>query len=185
MMGNRRDPVRHPIHPEEEPFVDPVLTALALIAALCSAATAVVYASFSLRTMPQLAQLPTPVGMAEMQRINRRIVRGPFIAVFLGAALAAVMILLRTLVSGTNGSLAGGTAALGGVIYLASFLLTIGYHVPRNDRLRAIDPASSSAPELWSRYLLEWVPANTLRAFLAGLGAVALGAGLVLALKPG
>lgn len=157
----------------------------AMMAGLWSAGVAVVYAVFALHTMPRLARLPAPAGMAEMQRINRRNVMGPFIVVFLGAAATSVFLVVRTLVIGTSASLAEVTAGLGGLIYVASFAVTLGYHVPRNNRLAATDPGSSSAPELWSRYLLEWVPANTLRAFLAALGALGLGTGLVLELTSG
>jgi uncharacterized membrane protein len=41
---------------------------------------------------------------------------------------------------------------VGGLLYLVVIVLTVVYHVPKNDALAAIDPAGNGAAEHWSRY---------------------------------
>ena len=41
--------------------------------------------------------------------------------------------------------------------------LTIGYHVPRNDLLGAVDPNSNEGIAYWATYLNEWVRMNHVR----------------------
>jgi uncharacterized membrane protein len=49
-------------------------------------------------------------------------------------------------------------------IYLVGVVgLTIGYHVPRNDRLAAVDPTSVNGTSYWATYLEQWVPMNHIR----------------------
>jgi uncharacterized membrane protein len=40
----------------------------------------------------------------------------------------------------------------------------MAYHVPRNNALERLDPASPEAPAHWARYMREWTRANHLRA---------------------
>ncbi len=51
--------------------------------------------------------------------------------------------------------------------------LTMGYHVPRNNALAAVDPESIEGAQLWSRYQAEWTRWNHVRV-AAGLAAAAL-----------
>jgi uncharacterized membrane protein len=70
--------------------------------------------------------------------------------------------------------LAGGTLYLVGVIGL-----TVAYHVPRNDALAALDPASADAAQHWATYLREWTRANHVRAASGLLAAAALAAAML------
>jgi uncharacterized membrane protein len=58
------------------------------------------------------------------------------------------------------------------VTYLVAIVLTIAYHVPRNDALARVDPGSAGAEAAWSRYLAEWVPWNHVRTFTSVASAV-------------
>jgi uncharacterized membrane protein len=62
---------------------------------------------------------------------------------------------------------------IGGAVYLVSILLTIGYHVPRNEALDRVDPHSADAAARWSSYLTGWTAWNHLRT-LAAVAACAL-----------
>lgn len=62
----------------------------------------------------------------------------------------------------------------GAAVYLFGPVgLTMGYHVPRNNRLAAADPDSADGASYWSRYLAEWTRWNHVRV-AAGLAAAAL-----------
>ena len=59
-------------------------------------------------------------------------------------------------------------------LYLAGTIgSTMLYHVPRNNALAAVDPATPEAARLWERYLREWTRGNHVRA-AAGIAAAAL-----------
>ena len=68
----------------------------------------------------------------------------------------------------------GGWLVAGGVLYLAgSIVVTMLYHVPRNNALAVVDPSTPEAARLWERYLHEWTRGNHARA-AAGIAAAAL-----------
>ncbi|MGH9132522.1 MAG: DUF1772 domain-containing protein, partial [Ilumatobacteraceae bacterium] len=75
---------------------------------------------------------------------------------------------------------AGATYHLvGGVLYLPAIVLTIAYHVPRNDALAAVDPASADAADVWARYLDEWTAWNHARTIAPIAALVTLLIGLI------
>lgn len=52
----------------------------------------------------------------------------------------------------------------GGVLYVVGmFVCTAVIHVPMNDALAAVDPASTEAASLWARYLTDWTLWNHVR----------------------
>ena len=53
-------------------------------------------------------------------------------------------------------------------------LLTIGYHVPRNDKLDGLDPNSAEGIAYWATYLEEWVRMNHVRTIAPLVTAVLL-----------
>src|SRR5690606_32150445 len=62
-------------------------------------------------------------------------------------------------------------ALAGAVAYVAGVaVLTVGYHVPRNDALDRLDPDGAGTPAAWATYLRTWTAANHVRT-LAGLAA--------------
>ena len=53
---------------------------------------------------------------------------------------------------------------VGGELYLVgTILLTIAYHVPRNDALAEIAPGGGDAAVHWDRYLSDWTRWNHVR----------------------
>ena len=53
-------------------------------------------------------------------------------------------------------------------------VVTIVYHVPRNQALAALDGASADAPARWARYLTAWTAWNHARTVSALAAATAL-----------
>ena len=43
-------------------------------------------------------------------------------------------------------------------------MLTGGYHIPRNDKLDALDPNTAESASYWATYVREWTMWNHVRA---------------------
>jgi uncharacterized membrane protein len=57
---------------------------------------------------------------------------------------------------------------IGGALYLTgTILLTIAYHVPRNEALATVEPLGADAARRWRRYLSGWTAWNPVRAATA------------------
>lgn len=154
-----------------------ITSTLAATAAAGSAIAGGVYANFSARVMPRLAALPDAEGIATMQHFNRVAVRLPFMTVFFGTAALSTALVAA---AGSGGGEAALLRAGGAGLYLAGFAMTIGYHVPRNERLARVRAGTAQGGAVWRHYQDQWTPANTVRAALSLLGAAALAAGAVL-----
>ncbi|MDV2979902.1 MULTISPECIES: DUF1772 domain-containing protein [Micrococcaceae] len=150
---------------------------LALATGLGSCAVGAVYSTFSLNVMPALAALPAAEAIERMQQFNRGAVMWPFMSLFFGTAALSAYTLAKE--AGAGGSRPrSALRAAGSGMYLAGFLLTVAFHVPRNDALAALDPSASAAPAAWDSFLAEWTGGNHVRAALsvAGAGALVLSA---------
>lgn len=121
--------------------------------------------------MQSLDSMPGTQGMHVMQVINDKIQNPVFLAVFVGTALASVVLgglaIFRIDAPEKWWILAGAVLYLVGVI-----MITGGYHIPRNDHLATIDVNSPGAAKEWADYVKEWVPMNHVRT-LASIGSFA------------
>lgn len=117
---------------------------------------------FSVCIMPALDQLPPNEGTAAMQKINTVIQNPLFMLVFMGTGLAALALAVSSAWTWDEPNsalrLAGGLLYFFGVV-----VLTIAYHVPRNDALDAVTAGTAEGAAEWARYLSEWVPWNHVR----------------------
>lgn len=147
--------------------------------AVGSAVVGGVYANFSLRVMPRLAAMPEGDGIQGMQQFNRTAVRAPFMTLFFATAAVSIAQIVATFPKHGR-TLAEGFVFAGASLYLAGWLLTITYNVPRNDRLAAVTPGTPGATRAWAMYLNEWTSANSVRGVLSLVGAALLAAGTVL-----
>lgn len=129
-----------------------------IVAALGCGLMAGVFFAFSAMVMPGLRRAEPAVGVAAMRAVNVAVVNPAFLGVFLGTAVVGVVAAFE----GDPWAWAGAALyVLGGIV------LTIAFHIPRNDELERQGTA-----EHWARYLREWVPANHVRA-LCSLAAAA------------
>ncbi|WP_167149959.1 anthrone oxygenase family protein [Actinomyces sp. ZJ308] len=147
--------------------------------AVGSAVVGSVYTNFSARVMPWLGSLPDAEAIETMQKFNRTAGQAPFMTFFFGTAAASVWTVVHGL---RKEERAAGDliSTAGGVLYLAGWVLTIIYNVPRNNLLDSVVAGSAEASRVWHTYLHEWTSANTVRAVLSLLGAAGLGAGAVM-----
>jgi uncharacterized membrane protein len=128
--------------------------------------------AFSASVMRSLARLPAPQGVAAMQSINVAVINPLVMTALFGTALACAVLVVAAVVEW--GEAYALYLLVGGVVYLVGVvLLTIVYHVPRNDALAAIDPDSPGAAGDWSRYVGGWTAWNHVRT-IAPLAAATL-----------
>jgi uncharacterized membrane protein len=130
-----------------------------------------VFFGFSTFVMRALGRLPTPQAIAAMQSINRYAPNPWFMTALLGTGAAAVPLAvsgLRHLDEPSSTAL-----LIGSGLYLGGVVLTIAYHVPRNDALAAMDPTGAGAAQFWTRYLREWTAWNHVRTATSVGGAIA------------
>lgn len=153
--------------------VDKYIFPVMFLAALGCGLMAGVFFTFSVFVMKALARLPANQGMAAMQGINAAILNPLFFTVFFGTTtacgLAVVSALGRWHDAGAAYRLAGGALYLVG-----SFLVTVVFNVPLNERLAAANPADPEAATIWARYLANWTAWNHVRTVAALAGAASL-----------
>jgi uncharacterized membrane protein len=145
---------------------------LTLLAALGSGLIAGFFYAFSIAVMRALGKLPPAQGVAAMQSINVVVINPVFLGVFLGTAIACLVLLVGTLV---RWRLPGGTLlVVASLLYVVgSFLVTMLFNVPRNNALAAVTPGTPAGDALWTDYLRTWTAWNHVR-MLASLAASAL-----------
>jgi uncharacterized membrane protein len=153
------------------------LFVLTLLAALGCAMMAGVFFAFSAFVMKALARLPAEQGVAAMQAINVAAVTFAFMAALFGTAAACGALIVWALFAWEEGF--APYLLVGSALYLiGTILLTIVYHVPRNEALARVEPQSAEAESHWRRYLSGWTAWNHLR----GVTALAAAATLTIAL---
>jgi uncharacterized membrane protein len=160
--------------------MDRFLFTLTLVTALGCGLNAGVFFAFSSFVMKALARLQPAQGVAAMQAINVAAVTPAFMAALFGTAVACGVLAAWALFAWDEPFvpylLVGSLLYLGGTV-----LLTIAYHVPRNDALARVAPHSADAESHWTRYLSGWTTWNHVRA----AAAIAAAATLTIALHIG
>ncbi len=156
--------------------MDAVL-ALKLFTALGCGLMAGVFFAFSSFIMNALARLTPAQGISAMQAINITVVNPVFMLVFMGTALACIVL---AVLSFTRLQQPGMVYVLAGCLLyiLGTMLVTIAFNVPLNDALAKADPHSGEAAKLWANYLSAWTTWNTVRGIAAFLASAMLIVGL-------
>lgn len=160
-------------------MIDSYPRTLTLLAAIGSGITAGVYFAFSTFVMAGLRKLPHSQGIAAMNSINKAAPNPLFMLALFGTAVTCVLLSI----SGFRhtGDPAAQWQIIGSALYLIGVILTVVYHVPRNDALMRVDPNGSAAAGAWSHYLAGWLAWNHVRTLTALGGTVCL----TLALRAG
>jgi len=155
--------------------------AITIAVLLCIGAGTVggVFFAFSTFVMTALSARPCAHGIGAMQQINVTVLNPMFLGVFLGSALLSVVAVVVSVITWPSSG-APFLLAAGLLYFLGSFAVTIGFNVPRNERLAQLDADSTEASEYWSTYVLEWTWWNHVRT-VASIAAAACAAGDLLA----
>ncbi len=150
------------------------MDALALATAVGAAVAGGALLAFSTFVMRALRRLPDAEGLRAMQEIDRAAPQPVFMLVLFGTAVACVVLGISA-ATRLDGSDARWQLA-GSLVYLAGTLVTIGWHIPRNDALDRVDPSSPGAGATWRRHAASWTAWNHVRT------ATSVGAAVLLAL---
>jgi uncharacterized membrane protein len=153
-------------------MIDGFLFVLTLVTALACGLVAGFFFAFSTTVMKALTRVPAPHGLAAMQNINVVVINPLVMLALFGTAVACVVLVVAAFVEW--GEPYAVYLLLGGLVYIAGVvILTMAYHVPRNDALAALDPNDPDARHFWSRYVRTWTAANHVRT-VAPLASAAL-----------
>jgi uncharacterized membrane protein len=160
--------------------MDGLLFALTLVTAVSAGLNGGVFFAFSTFVMKALGRLPPSEGAAAMQAINVAAPTPIFMLALFGTGVLGLVLAIWGLVD-LDEPYAGYLIAGGVVYFVGEVVMTGAYHVPRNNALARVDPASPEGQRLWERYLVDWTRGNHVRT-VAGLAAAAL---FTLALQAG
>ena len=143
-----------------------------LVAAVGAGVTGGVYFAFSTFVMTGLRRLPERQGLTAMQAINRAAPSPLFMSALFGTAALSVGLIVAGIRRWGD---AGATQlVVGSSLYLVSVVMTIAFHVPRNEALDKVDPSSATAARRWLDYASVWTAGNHVRTVSAIAGAVVL-----------
>jgi uncharacterized membrane protein len=144
----------------------------ALVAALGCGLVGGVFFAFSTFVMRGLGRLAPASGIAAMQSINATAVSPVFMTALFGTAAACLATAIASALRwGEEGA---GAALAGSLLYLmGAIAVTVGFSVPRNDALAAVDPESAEGARIWANYLRSWTAWNHVRT-VASLAAAAM-----------
>jgi uncharacterized membrane protein len=138
---------------------------LTIVTALGSATFGGAMYAFSAFVMHALDRTPTRSAVEAMQHINLSAPRAPLVVVMVGTSLLAV----ATAVLDRSPLVVAGCVA-----FLASIVITGGFHIPRNNALAEVDASGQDAASAWAAYSGSWQRGNHVRAAAALTGALLL-----------
>jgi len=135
---------------------------MTIICAVGAAMAAGTFFTFSTFTIEGLKRLPPSQGAAAMQAINKEAPTPLFMLLLLGTG-AACLVLGILAVLHLDAPVSRYQLIACAIYIVGVVFLTIGYHVPRNERLDGLDPNSAEGIAYWAIYLEEWVRMNHVR----------------------
>ena len=137
--------------------------AVVWFAAISTGLMAGIYFAFSTFIMQSFASIESVHSLTAMNSINKTIVRSPFIVVFFGSTIAAVILVVSTLIQPVGNSV--GLVLFAGVIFfLGNFVCTAVFNIPLNNSLVNLDPQSGESIQVWKQYVKSWSNWNHVRA---------------------
>jgi uncharacterized membrane protein len=121
-----------------------------------------IFFAFSTFIMASFASVSTENGVAAMNAINRVILRSWFMPVFMGMVVVSAVLVVLAIRQWSAGP--GSLIIAGAALYiLATFVSTILFNVPLNDRLAAFHGNEAAAADVWVTYLRDWTFWNHIR----------------------
>lgn len=136
--------------------------AMTILCTVGAATAAGAFFTFSTFTIKGLQRLAPAQGAAAMQAINKEAPTPLFMLQLFGTGAACLVLTIYAALHlqepGSSYQLVAGALYVVGVV-----LMTVGYHVPRNNRLDSLDPNSAEGIAYWATYLEQWVRMNHVR----------------------
>ncbi len=157
--------------------MSPFAQTMTIICAVGAGAAAGVFFTFSTFTIEGLKRLAPAQGAAAMQAINKEAPTPLFMLLLFGTGAACLVLMIYAALHlqdpGSKYQLIAGVLYIVGVV-----VVTVGYHVPRNNLLDGFDPSSAEGIAYWATYLKEWVRMNHVRTIAPLASAVLLAVSL-------
>jgi uncharacterized membrane protein len=151
--------------------MDSLVPILTLLAALGSGLIAGFFLAFSATVMWALERQPPAAGIAAMQAINVVVLNPIFLGIFFGTAILSLVLDIVALVLWSESG--SGYLLVGSLLYfVGTFLVTLLFNVPLNNRLAAVEAESAEGKAVWTHYLQVWTAWNHVRT-VAPLAAMA------------
>lgn len=151
--------------------MDGLMRVLTVVAAVGAGVSGGALFAFSTFIMRALGRLPDAQGLQAMQSINKEAPTPLFMAALFGTAVVCIALAVMAFTRLDEPEAV--YLLVGSAVFLAGILLTIVYHVPRNDALALVDPSSSGAADAWDHYRGAWTAWNHLRTMTCVGGSVA------------
>ena len=152
-------------------MIDGYLRVLTIITAIGAGVSAGVFFAFSTFVMKALGRLPAAEGISSMHAINKAAPTPLFMLALFGTG--AVSIVLSVVALRHLDQRWATYVLIGTALYLACLVLTMAYHVPRNNALALVDPTGPGAAHTWAQYLSSWTAWNHVRTVTALAGSTA------------
>jgi uncharacterized membrane protein len=152
------------------------LVTVIIVAAVGSGIVGGVFFAFSTFVMKALDRVPASQSISAMQAINKAAPNGWFMAALFGTAFACIAVGIAAI--GRWGKPGAPYLLIGGAIYLISVIVTMAYHVPRNNALATVDPNGVDSVRRWAAYGPAWTAWNHLRTISSIAAATLLTIGL-------
>lgn len=149
-------------------YIDGFPRILTIVAAVGAGLSGGVFFAFSTFVMSALGRLPAAQGISAMNAINRAAPSPLFMIALFGTGAVSIALSGLALVHLDRPwavYVLAGTA-----LYLVCLLVTVVYHVPRNDALALVDPTGPGAAHAWAQYVSPWTAWNHLRTITALAG---------------
>lgn len=129
--------------------------------------------AFSNFVMRALAQQPPEGGIRTMQAINITILNPLFLLVFMGTALASLILAVTALAR--LSSPGAPLLLIGSGLYVVGTLgVTMAFNLPLNDKLAILNPSTAQAAEFWRIYVADWMRWNHVRTIASILASLLL-----------
>lgn len=152
--------------------MDKLVTTVSVITALGSALVAGILFAFSNTFMKALGKLPTAQGVSTFQTVNTTILNPLFLLLFVGTGVLSLVLAVLSVVRWSQPG--SSFLLIGSLLYIIGVVIeTRVIHLPRNDALDKVDPASERAATLWADMLTTWTTWNHVRV-VAALAAATL-----------
>jgi uncharacterized membrane protein len=152
-------------------MVDMALGVVTLLCALGSALVAGIFFAFSTFIMQALGRIPPEQGVAAMQSINITVINPLFLGAFLGTGALCLLLAIGAYFRWDQTS--AKIAIIASLVFLIGVIgVTMVFNVPLNDQLAAVQPGTTNASILWTRYLQDWTFWNHVRTSAALVAAM-------------
>lgn len=137
-----------------------------VLATIATALVTGLFYGFGMSVLVAMREVDDRTYVEVNQKINRAILNGRFMSIFLGSVVLSAVAAVLLLAGGRGPALA--PAVLAFVLNLVAFLVTGGGNVPLNKQLDAAGPTQSlaRAGTVRRRYEAPWTRFNSIRTWL-------------------